>query len=120
MTDDLNAWREQTDGRLLNHGTRILDVEEQLLRSRQRLHDLESDRNAVRLLTGTIGALAEQVSAMAQGVDDIAERAVEKVIKRHTDERRANWKHKVAMVSAVAAAAGGTFSFIAHLFHLHF
>lgn len=120
MTDDLNAWREQTDGRLSNYGTRLLDLEDQHLRTRQRLHDLESDRNALRLLTGTIGTLAERVKEMADSVDDIAERAVDKVLKRKHDERRGNWKHNFAMISAAAAAAGGTFSFIAHLFHLHF
>lgn len=87
------------------HDVRLDHLESEMLRTRGRIHDIESDRNAIRLLAATTKELGEKIKELADGVDAIAERAVEHVLRRRRDETRDGWRYFLAWATAAVAVA---------------
>lgn len=74
---------------------------------------LEQDRQMVRELAETTRDLGRHAKELAEGIEAIAERAVEKVLERRSEKRRTNWKYRLGYSAAVCSCVG----FLAD--HLH-
>ena len=106
------------DARLDSHAQRLGVLEDSDIKTRQRLDDLEADRESVRNLVTTIGLLAEKVHQGLESVDLIAERAVKKVLHDRADERRQGWKHKLNFTTIAFSAVGAAITLWSHMFGL--
>ena len=106
------------DSRLDSHAVRIGALEDSEIKTRQRLDDLEADRESVRNLVTTIGILAEKVTKGLESVDLIAERAASKVWDAKQAERRDGWKHRFNFATLLFGAAGAAITLWSHVFGL--
>jgi hypothetical protein len=92
---------------------RVEDVEQEQLRARRRLHELETDRATIRLLAAQVKDLADSAERLATNA---AERALsiglDRVRKAHRDE----WRYRLTWVSAGGALVGAiaTLVFVFH------
>jgi DNA repair ATPase RecN len=83
---------------------RIEEVYEERQRTRKRLHELESDRAALRML-------AQQVGEIVKNAEEVAIRAAEKALERNRNSARglsglrAQWVSALIAVGCLAVAA---------------
>lgn len=114
MMDEFRRQLDQHANLLDDHGKRIGRLEIEESRTRERLHRLEGDRQALRVLVDTTRALADQTRILAEKVtagieqaeglaESAAEKAVEKVLGRRSDNR---WRMFTRLASALAAIGG--------------
>ena len=91
-------------------GRQLDRIELEVLRSRRRLHRLETDRTSLRMLARATKDLAERTNRTLDQVDEhldrVAERAVEASERRRAKERREDWKYRLGWVASLVMAAG--------------
>ncbi len=86
-------------------------IEQEVQRARSRLHDLESDRAVLRLLTSQVADLAASIKEVASTVKDVARESAEKAISlalEHKDDlgrRRAGLRAQWVAVGAALFGA---------------
>lgn len=101
---------------LTRHGLELVGLD-------RRVSIVESDQASVRQLSSTTLALSQRIGEFADGIDAVAERAVETVLERrdeheqerrdrHVQQRRAAWTHRTSVAVAVASLAGFIFNLL--------
>lgn len=126
MIERLRAELERHEETLGDHGRRIghLEVEED--RTRERLHRMEGDREALQKLVDTTKALAEQTRTLAQQVssgveqlEQLAESAAEKAVKKAAELRAENRWKKAGWLAAHLTGIGSFGSLITYILLHH-
>lgn len=82
---------------------RVDNIEQETMHTRTRLHDLESDRSTLRLLSRQMGEIVSQTETVAQRA---AERAVELARKRNLTAHRAERTQRVQLIGLYVAVGG--------------
>lgn len=96
----------------------IAGVQDEMRRTRDRLHDVENDRHAVRLLalkldglSEDVGELGAKVDTYSQGMDAVAQRAAREVFhmgieeweKGRNESKLRQWGNYIAFAVALLA-----------------
>jgi hypothetical protein len=97
--------------RVALHGERIESLEEEGLRTRDRLHNLESDRIALRLIAQRVDDMAEAAKVTAHTVSSVSDdvKALVLAEERRSGERdaRSSWlsSRRFVVTTLLAGAA---------------
>lgn len=105
------------------HEQRIVYLDEEMKRTRERLHRVEGDRQAIKALVEMTRQLGEQTRVLAERAastldqaEELAEAAAEKAVRKAFGRRSESW-WKLATRLATSLAALGTVGYlIAYLF----
>jgi hypothetical protein len=91
----------------LEHEVQRIDaLEHEGHRIRDRLTALEQDRQMLRELAETTRDLGRHAKELAEGIEAIAERAVEKVLERRSEKRLTSWKFRLGYAAALCSCIG--------------
>jgi len=94
--------------RLTSLEVRMSSAEVEIVRTRERLHELENDRASVR-------ALAETVRNLVDGIPQMSKRIAQETVSQWWEQRitamRETWKFRLAWVSAGGVLVG-TFGYL--------
>lgn len=125
MIERLRLQIDRQEGRLDDHTRRIGHLEVEESRTRKRLHEVESDRDALGLLVETTKSLAEQTRALAGQASDgmahaeaLAESAAAKAVEKAFARRAASrWRLAGRLASHTVAIASIASIIVYAIFH---